>query len=580
MIPLMGACAGDVELSVSLQSDLVPGVEFSSVQLVLDDVTAQEIPITLKSSFASADRLADFPKLAPKNDRRIRLELVDIRGEVIAKTAALVDNRSSRAVILTIARSCVGVDCPGDGDPAALACLGGRCVDPRCTTGTEESCPTPQCTSTNDCDAASQPCLDVACIKTQCVYLQSNLCSDSQYCSPVTGCEPLPSDCPDGCADGNSCTQDLCEDGVCTYPVAGAGTLCENGVCDRGECISSQETCDDGVLNQDETGVDCGGVCNACSSEESCSDGVMNQDETGVDCGGAMCPACATCSDGVMNQDETGVDCGGAMCPACATCSDGVMNQGETEVDCGGPNCVACGSCGDGILNQDEVRIDCGGSICSPCYDCSAVTSIPESECNALLAFYYETGGPSTWVRTDGWVNNPNPCIWLGVGCSGGNVTSFNSENQNHTGTLPSQIEDLTELTTLYLDNNNYSGGIPASLANLTKLHTIHIQNSGLTGTIPTELGTMTQLTQLFLTGNELVGPIPTSFGNLVNMEWLRLRQNRLAGEVPPSFRMVGVNTAFVNVELRDQMGCLTCSDPMTVSFLDSKDGMWANGCP
>jgi hypothetical protein len=47
-----------------------------------------------------------------------------------------------------------------------------------------------------------------------------------------------------------------------------------------------------------------------------------------------------TCSDGVQNQGETGVDCGGP-CPACPTCNDGVQNQGETGIDCGGP-CPAC----------------------------------------------------------------------------------------------------------------------------------------------------------------------------------------------------------------------------------------------
>ena len=52
---------------------------------------------------------------------------------------------------------------------------------------------------------------------------------------------------------------------------------------------------------------------------------------------------CATCSDGVQNQGEAGVDCGGP-CSACAvapTCSDGIQNQGEAGVDCGGP-CSAC----------------------------------------------------------------------------------------------------------------------------------------------------------------------------------------------------------------------------------------------
>jgi len=47
-----------------------------------------------------------------------------------------------------------------------------------------------------------------------------------------------------------------------------------------------------------------------------------------------------TCSDGIQNQGETGVDCGGP-CPACATCTDGIQNQGETGIDCGGP-CPLC----------------------------------------------------------------------------------------------------------------------------------------------------------------------------------------------------------------------------------------------
>ena len=53
---------------------------------------------------------------------------------------------------------------------------------------------------------------------------------------------------------------------------------------------------------------------------ESCSDGVLNQDETDVDCGG-VCPACPTCTDGIQNQDETDVDCGGTWCPVCPGCT-------------------------------------------------------------------------------------------------------------------------------------------------------------------------------------------------------------------------------------------------------------------
>jgi hypothetical protein len=144
-----------------------------------------------------------------------------------------------------------------------------------------------------------------------------------------------------------------------------------------------EETCTDGILNQDETEIDCGGeTCDACVVPEpdpTCTDGVLNQDETEIDCGG-VCEACAvpeTCTDGILNQDEIEIDCGGA-CDACAvpeTCTDGILNQDETEIDCGGATCDACvvapaepvATCSDGILNQDETAIDCGGETCDTC---------------------------------------------------------------------------------------------------------------------------------------------------------------------------------------------------------------------
>lgn len=48
----------------------------------------------------------------------------------------------------------------------------------------------------------------------------------------------------------------------------------------------------------------------------------------------------ATCNDGIQNQGETGIDCGGPCAP-CPTCNDGIQNQGETGIDCGGP-CQPC----------------------------------------------------------------------------------------------------------------------------------------------------------------------------------------------------------------------------------------------
>ena len=48
-----------------------------------------------------------------------------------------------------------------------------------------------------------------------------------------------------------------------------------------------------------------------------------------------------TCTDGILNQGEQQVDCGGPCPKRCESCADGIMNQGETGVDCGGP-CDPC----------------------------------------------------------------------------------------------------------------------------------------------------------------------------------------------------------------------------------------------
>ena len=122
----------------------------------------------------------------------------------------------------------------------------------------------------------------------------------------------------------------------------------------------------------------------ACSkkSKATCSDGILNQNEIIVDCGG-VCGSCGTCSDGVKNQNETNVDCGG-ICYKCATCSDGIQNQGETGIDCGGP-CSTCpiiypatGAFGVNVLKKDTTNIvSSGGIIGGTSHPYSLVANLP-----------------------------------------------------------------------------------------------------------------------------------------------------------------------------------------------------------
>ena len=167
-------------------------------------------------------------------------------------------------------------------------------------------------------------------------------------------------------------------------------------------------TCGDGIKNQDETDIDCGGkVFPKCADGKTCL--------AGADCVGGKCQvgSCVGCADGKNDQDETDVDCGGKVCAKCVvgkqclvaadcvsalcvkgvcaalqSCSDGKRDASETDVDCGGGACAGCPtfkhcaqrrdcksdpcskgmctSCSDGQEDGDETDVDCGGS-CPAC---------------------------------------------------------------------------------------------------------------------------------------------------------------------------------------------------------------------
>ena len=192
---------------------------------------------------------------------------------------------------------------------------------------------------------------------------------------------------------------------------ADTGNLCD---AESGEALCVEEfipTCDDGEMNGEETGLDCGGPdCDPCDdgveclvaedcasgvclddlcAAARCDDDVANGDETDVDCGG---PDCGACDEG--ETCDVGEDCESAVCDddvcVAASCVDGVQNGAETDVDCGA-DCAPCepgfgcggdddcetgvceddvcleATCDDGVTNGDETDTDCGGDDCDLC---------------------------------------------------------------------------------------------------------------------------------------------------------------------------------------------------------------------
>ena len=124
--------------------------------------------------------------------------------------------------------------------------------------------------------------------------------------------------------------------------------------------------------------------------------------------------------------------------------------------------------------------------------------------------------------------------LW-GVYYSVENTTELNLYNNNLTGSIPSEIGNLTRLTYLYLSNNNLTGPIPSEIVNLTNLTYLDLSYNQHTDSIPPEISNLTNLTKLILENNQLTGSIPSEIGNLTNLGRLKLNDNELYGKIPDS---------------------------------------------
>ncbi len=165
---------------------------------------------------------------------------------------------------------------------------------------------------------------------------------------------------------------------------------------------------------------------------------------------------------------------------------------------------------------------------------CASRASVPQQQCDALVAFYLATGGDN-WTDNTGWLDIPDPCNWFGVSCTDGKLIRLVFTGNSLVGSIPSRIDDLADLEVLSLYNEpSLSGVIPPELGNLTNLYFLQLGDTALSGTIPPELGGLTDLTVLSLDG-DLSGSIPPELGNLSNLYDLALAGNpELSGPVPP----------------------------------------------
>ena len=191
--------------------------------------------------------------------------------------------------------------------------------------------------------------------------------------------------------------------------------------------------CENGVMDRDESDVDCGGkFCASCSDGKTCNKG---RDCSSFACKKGICvprtnaPTAAPtavptiplplCENGAIDRDESDVDCGGNFCATCADgktcnsnkdCSSFACKEAicvpRTNAPTEAPTKAPTPQCTNGVKNADETDVDCGGSACSPCAnglncsvsrDCASKFCLA-GRCSAPTSF--PTKGPTTAAPT------------------------------------------------------------------------------------------------------------------------------------------------------------------------------------
>ncbi len=314
------------------------------------------------------------------------------------------------------ADTCAGGGCahtPGSGpcDDGDVCTLGDICKSGSCVPGQVMSCEDGNVCTDNACDpalgcqqafnAASCTLFDLCQTGAQCnggtchagtpiVCADGNPCTND-LCDPQTGlCQFLMTTTP--CDDGNACTSgDLCAGGAC---LPGASKSCDDGSpctadsCDgtTGGCVhlANDATCSDGsacTLNDACAGGVCiPGAATGCDDNNPCTDDacgaltgcshVNNAQACAVGdvCELAQCQAGACVTTGVKGCDD-GNPCTTGTCVAPLGCVFSPVPDGATcasATACAGAGTCSAGKCAPGTKTDCSDGNVCTDDLCDP----------------------------------------------------------------------------------------------------------------------------------------------------------------------------------------------------------------------
>ncbi|MCB9593281.1 MAG: hypothetical protein H6719_11165 [Sandaracinaceae bacterium] len=432
------ACDGDEPaLFVDLKTDYLPGRQVFGVRTLLLSPTDAEgaSPLDRIDRFVSpGEPLLDGVRIAevsglPAGPLVVRVLLLGPTGEIVDARDTAVTFSGRQVITVLMTGSCLGVVCPSpDGDATLSTCVGGRCVDPRCSVEHPEFCGELGCADASEC-SSPVACGEALCIDRECfVAVRDDRCGSQELCDPRDGCVLRPD--ADG-GPGCPATETDCVDGMdddCDGLIDCADPDCLDAPCDDASACTQGDACRaDGTCGADPIDCDDADPCtdDSCEAEFGC---VRTNNTASCD-DGFWCNGADTCRDGLC-QDH-----GAPPCPAFCNEMSMACEECMVDADCGAPTTGAWGACGgfSGTCGQSGTQ---SRPVMTP--RCMAGTCSVEASTDTQ-ACTRDTSGVScgtttytTWGSCGGY---SNACDTTGTQsrtrtqrlCAGGACTSVNN---------------------------------------------------------------------------------------------------------------------------------------------------------
>lgn len=190
---------GDLEIQV--QTDLLPGFEFTEVRTTLvaadslsDDPQIVRALTSEHPGYLSGRQVAVYRGVVP-DEGGVLVELLAGEDVLLDRRAGFaIPSDGSTSITVQLTRDCRGVSCPRAGDsPTASECLSAACVPASCTPQAPSTCPVERCSRDSDCDSRGIDCALGRCAEGRCLLAaDESLCGPTERCDLAVGCVGAP----------------------------------------------------------------------------------------------------------------------------------------------------------------------------------------------------------------------------------------------------------------------------------------------------------------------------------------------------------------------------------------------------